>query len=186
MTGAVLPAIAAGRDRVIARPYMNPYAAGVGLGMVLLLTFFVMGRGLGASGAISSLVAVSVDAVAPGHADQNEFFSAFVGESGRPPLVKWIVFELAGVIIGGYLSALMAGRIRKQVDRGPHISVASRVKYAFMGGAIMGVGMVLARGCTSGQGLTGGALLNVGSWGFLIAIFAGAYSVSHLLRRLWT
>ncbi|MBF8248605.1 MAG: putative transporter component, partial [Bacteroidetes bacterium] len=38
-----------------AQPYSNPYLAGLGLGLVLLAAFVVMGRGLGASGAFSSL-----------------------------------------------------------------------------------------------------------------------------------
>ena len=32
------------------KPYMNPYLSGVGIGVVLLLAFLIMGRGLGASG----------------------------------------------------------------------------------------------------------------------------------------
>ena len=39
------------------KPYLNPYLAGVGIGVVLLLAFVIMGRGLGASGAFSSVVA---------------------------------------------------------------------------------------------------------------------------------
>ena len=39
-------------------PYLNPYLAGLGLGLVLLTAFVFMGRGLGASGAFSTLVAV--------------------------------------------------------------------------------------------------------------------------------
>jgi hypothetical protein len=49
----------------------------------------------------------------------------------------------------------------------------------------MGVGAIFARGCTSGQALTGGALLSVGSWLFVGATFASAYLVAPLLRRLW-
>jgi uncharacterized membrane protein YedE/YeeE len=49
----------------------------------------------------------------------------------------------------------------------------------------MGLGAVLARGCTSGQALTGGALLSVGSWVFMIAAFAGGYFGAPLLRRVW-
>jgi uncharacterized membrane protein YedE/YeeE len=49
----------------------------------------------------------------------------------------------------------------------------------------MGIGAVLARGCTSGLGLTGGALLSVGSWLFIGAAFAAAYAVSPLLRKAW-
>jgi len=35
--------------------YMNPYLAGVLLGLLLLATIYVTGRGLGASGAIKSV-----------------------------------------------------------------------------------------------------------------------------------
>jgi hypothetical protein len=49
----------------------------------------------------------------------------------------------------------------------------------------MGVGARLARGCTSGQGLTGGSLLSVGSWIFIAAAFAAAYLVAPLVRREW-
>ena len=43
------------------------------------------------------------------------------------------------------------------------------------GGALMGFGAKLARGCTSGQALTGGALLSAGSWIFIAMCFASGY-----------
>ena len=49
----------------------------------------------------------------------------------------------------------------------------------------MGIGSKLARGCTSGQALTGGAMLSIGSWAFMIAVFASAYAVAYLFRRQW-
>jgi hypothetical protein len=49
----------------------------------------------------------------------------------------------------------------------------------------MGAGAVLARGCTSGQALTGGALLSVGSWAFMLSAFAAAYVVAPALKRTW-
>jgi uncharacterized membrane protein YedE/YeeE len=49
----------------------------------------------------------------------------------------------------------------------------------------MGLGAVLARGCTSGQALTGGALLSVGSWLFMIGAFAAAYLIAPIVRRAW-
>jgi len=49
----------------------------------------------------------------------------------------------------------------------------------------MGTGAILARGCTSGQALTGGALLSVGSWIFIGATFAAAYVIAPLLARSW-
>jgi hypothetical protein len=56
---------------------------------------------------------------------------------------------------------------------------------AFSGGILMGYGSRFARGCTSGQGLSGASVLSVGSWAFLPAVFIGAYGLAYFLRRLW-
>ena len=56
---------------------------------------------------------------------------------------------------------------------------------AVLGGAICGVAAQIARGCTSGQALTGGALLNAGSWAFMMCVFGGAYGAAWFLRRQW-
>ncbi len=37
----------------------------------------------------------------------------------------------------------------------------------------------------SGQALTGGALLNLGSWAVMLAIFAGGYALAYFVRREW-
>jgi uncharacterized membrane protein YedE/YeeE len=165
-------------------PSASPYLAGVGIGIVLLLSFVLMGRGLGASGAFSSVVTAAVDATAPNHAAGNSFYAAYLGENGNP-LKDWLVFEIIGVVIGGLLSGWLAGRVQWTTERGPGISDGRRLVHAFAGGALMGVGAKLARGCTSGLGLTGGATLSVGSWLFVIAAFAGAYTAAPLLRKAW-
>jgi uncharacterized membrane protein YedE/YeeE len=169
-----------------ARPYTNPYVAGVGLGIVLLLAFVIMGRGLGASGAFSSFVSAGVQAASPAHAAGNDFYAGYIGDGSRSPLADWLVFEIIGVLIGGFLSAIAAGRFRITTDRGPRITDRARIALAFGGGAIMGYGAKLARGCTSGQALTGGALLSVGSWLFIACAFAAAYAAAPLFRKEWT
>jgi len=173
------------RAESTARPFMNPYVAGVGLGLVLLAAFVVMGRGLGASGALSSLVAWSMNLVAPEHAQSNPFYLGYL-EGGTHPLKSWLVFEVIGVLVGGFISGALAGRVKVSVEKGPRISTRGRYFLAFSGGALMGIGAKLARGCTSGQALTGGALLNLGSWAFMLMIFAGGYALAYFLRRQWT
>lgn len=165
------------------RPYADPYVAGVGLGIVLLAAFVVMGRGLGASGAFASSAAGVVAAAAPARAAASPFFARYL--SGDGPWSEWLLFEIAGVAIGGFLSALAAGRLRLAIERGPRMPPGPRLVFAFAGGAVMGIGAVLARGCTSGLALTGGALLSVGSWLFMIAAFAGAYLLAPAMRRAW-
>ena len=172
-------------DRTESRPYMSPYLAGIGLGFVLLAAFVIMGRGLGASGAFTSFVAAGVGSVAPEYARSNALYAEYLGAPGTNPLKDWLVFEIIGVVIGGLVSGALAGRVRRDVEKGPRISVNKRLVFAFFGGGIMGIGSKLARGCTSGQALTGGAMLSIGSWAFMIAVFASAYAVAYLFRRQW-
>jgi len=147
------------------RAYANPYAAGVALGLVLLASFVFAGRGLGASGAFGWIAA----RVAP------------VSDRGE----LWLVFEILGVLAGGFVSSALAGRLRKEVERGPRASSRARLVAAFGGGAVMGVGAAIARGCTSGLALSGGALLSVGAWAFMIAMFAVALLLAPLARWEW-
>ena len=148
------------------KPYANPYAAGVGIGLVLLSAYAIAGRGLGASGAFTSVVAAGTQA-------------------SMAPLNDWIVLEIAGAVLGGFASAWAAGRFRRRIERGPAVGGTPRMYAAMSGGMLMGFGAKLARGCTSGQALSGGALLSAGSWIFILTCFAAGYALAPLARRLW-
>lgn len=155
------------------RPYADPYLAGVGLGLVLLAAFAFAGRGLGASGAFADSAAHVVAAVAPQRAASSAYFARYLDSE------HWLLVEIAGVIAGGFVSALLAGRWHVERERAP------RLMRALLGGAVMGCGAVLARGCTSGLALTGGALLAVGAWVFVMAAFAAGYLVAPLVKGAW-
>jgi uncharacterized membrane protein YedE/YeeE len=168
------------------RPYWNPYLAGLGLGLTLLLSFAIVGRGLGASGGFTALVSAGVGLLAPEHAVSNGLFSAYIHNDQASPLLDWLVFLLGGVLIGGFVSGRLAGRMNRTVEKGPRVSLARRLMFAFVGGTFMGFAAKLARGCTSGQALTGGSLLSLGSWVFMLSVFAGGYAFAYFLRRQWT
>jgi hypothetical protein len=157
----------------------------VGLGLVLLAAFVLVGRGLGASGAFSSTMSWLTSLVAPGYAEANEYMRDYLGDGSSHPLKAWLVFEVVGVAAGAMLSGLLAGRVRLSVEKGPRVSTALRLLCAFVGGGLMAFGAHLARGCTSSQALTGGALLNVGSWAFMIMVFVGGYAVAYFFRWQW-
>jgi uncharacterized membrane protein YedE/YeeE len=166
------------------RPFWNPYVAGVVLGLVLLASFLLMGFGLGGSGAIARFSIAAAHLVAPRTVESNGYFSPYVGP-GKRVLEDWLVFEVLGVFLGATIGAYSAGRLRLGIDRGPAISRGRRLVLAAAGGVLMGIAARLARGCTSGQALTGGAVLSVGSWIFMLAVFAGGYLVAPLVRRQW-
>ena len=169
-----------------ARPgaYMNPYLAGIGIGLVLLAAFVITGRGLGASGAFASVVSFVVNLVAPGHTADNPFYQKYLSRAAHP-FQDYLFVGVIGIVIGGFASGMLAGRVKKMVERGPNISDKGRFTLAFVGGMLTAVGAQFGRGCTSGQALTGGSLLNLGSWAFMLSVFAGGYGVAYFLRREW-
>ncbi|HEY6508366.1 MAG TPA: YeeE/YedE thiosulfate transporter family protein [Vicinamibacterales bacterium] len=168
------------------RPYTDPYLAGVGVGLVLLGAYVVVGQGLGASGAFASVVASATAVVqGPEQAKLSAAVAPYLPRGVASPLEDWLVVELVGVILGGFSSAWVAGRVRRTTERGDNLGVGPRLLAAVCGGALMGVGAKFARGCTSGQALSGGALLSVGSWTFIAACFAAGYALAPAARRLW-
>lgn len=171
------------KEKFPEKPYWNPYIAGIGLGLVLLSAFVIMGRGLGASGAVSTIVATSVAKIAPSHAEGNEFYQNYLTNDN--PLKDWLVFEVLGILVGGFISGIFSNRVKLKLVKGPKISNSTRMVFAVLGGIMMGFGAKLAGGCTSGQALTGGALLNLGSWAFMLSVFAGGYLIAYFFRRLW-
>jgi len=167
------------------RPYLEPYAAGTLLGVVLFLSFFLTGGGLGASGALSHIQAGVVDWLAPAHVDRTAYLAEMAG-GVRNTWANSGVYMLVGTLLGGLVSGLINRRVKLETRKGPRISTGTRWALAFTGGVIMAYGARMARGCTSGQALSGGAVLSVGSWAFMFAMFASAYAVAWFFRRLWT
>jgi hypothetical protein len=167
------------------KPYIDPYLAGALLGVVLFLSFFLTGGGLGASGALSHVQTGALDWIAPKHVDRVAYFAEIAG-GARNPWKSTGVYMLIGTILGGLASGLYNRRAKLETRKGPRISVKARWAFALLGGVIMGYGARMARGCTSGQALSGGAVLAVGSWAFMFSVFAGGYAVAWLFRKLWT
>ncbi len=165
--------------------YMNPYLAGALLGLVLFASFFLTGHGLGASGGMSRITTAAVDLVAPEHVDDNFYLGKMAGGSSNP-FDHWILWLMLGTALGGLSSGFVSKRVSVEVRRGPRLSVRMRLLFAFGGGALVGFGARLARGCTSGQALSGGAVLSAGSWTFMFAVFGGGYLIAYFVRRLWT
>lgn len=168
----------------VARDYINPYYAGILLGIVLFIAFLLTGNGLGASGGMNRIVVVVEDAIFPEHVNRVPYLISMAG-GNRNPLDSWVVFVTVGTVIGGFLAGFLNGRLKLETNKGPRISAPMRWSMAFVGGIFMGYGARFARGCTSGQALSGGAVLSVGSWAFMLAVFAGAYALAYFLRRAW-
>jgi uncharacterized membrane protein YedE/YeeE len=164
--------------------YLNPYLGGVILGTVLLLSFYISGRGLGASGAVKNSVAATVNVIAPAHVEQSAYYSQFAG-GDKKPMNNWLVFEVIGALAGAFLSGIIFNRLKLKVEHSPNITSRRRLVFALSGGLIFGFGSQLAKGCTSGAALSGMAVLSLGGYITMIAIFGTAFIAAWIFRKNW-
>ena len=167
------------------RKYLNPYVGGVLLGLVLLAANFVSGRGLGASGALKSTVVSVVTTVAPSTVETSGFVKEFRESHQGNPMKTWLVFEMMGVIVGGFLSGALAGRLKFKVEHIPSITSRKRLLLALGGGVLFGFGSQIGRGCTSGSALSGMAVLSLGGFITMMAIFGTAFALAYFFRKNW-
>ena len=167
------------------RKYLNPYLGGVLLGLVLLAANYVSGRGLGASGAIKSVVATTIETVDKDASGTMPFMAEYAESHSGSPMKSWLVFQMLGVIVGGFLSGAYAGRLKLKVEHSPKITSRRRLIFALAGGVLFGFGSQLGRGCTSGSALSGMAVLSLGGFITMMAIFGTAYALAYFFRRNW-
>ena len=164
--------------------YWNPYFGGFLFGILILLTFFITGRGIGASGAMKSSVVAITDVITHDHAESNAYYSKFLKED-KSPLNNWLVLEAIGVLIGAFISGGLTGRIGWRTQHSPKITRKRRLIFALGGGILFGLGAQIARGCTSGAALSGLAVLSTGGFITMISIFGTGFLVAYFFRKNW-
>ena len=128
-----------------------PYAAGGGLGIVIVASLVAFGRPVGASGAFAHLV----------HGN-----------------ITWQVWVIVGVFAGALVGAVAGGRFRLRTI--PEFgwtetwgrSRALRWAIAFASAIVIEIASVIAGGCTSGLALSGGIVLAPAAFLFMAAMFA--------------
>ena len=169
------------------KKYLNPYIGGVLLGLVLLTANFISGRGLGASGAIKNTIVASVKGAAPTHYENAQFYKEYdaTHDQSKSPMNSWLTFEILGVLVGGFLSGALAGRLKLKTEHSPRIKSKRRLLFALGGGVLFGFGSQLGRGCTSGSALSGMAVLSMGGIITMAAIFGSAFLFAYFFRKNW-
>jgi len=165
--------------------YMNPYVAGVFLGLVLLAAFYISGRGLGASGAFKSTIVSVVQKISPRHVENAAYYKEYLEMHPGNPLHSWLVFQILGVIVGGFLSGALAGRLKLKTEHSPKITSRKRLIMAILGGTLFGLGAQFGRGCTSGSALCGMAVLSLGGILSMVAIFGTGFILARFFRKYW-
>jgi hypothetical protein len=149
--------------------------------------FGILGRTFGVSGAVSRVVDGLVGSPA-NDAPAPDCGAPVAGVGPTPSFTAWTTF-LVAIVVGGALSALLAGGLDPSLVVGPSFeaSVGSglpTVVTLLVGGALVGLGTRMAGGCTSGHGLCGNARLHPGSIVATVTFFGAGVAASFLLELL--
>ena len=99
--------------------------------------------------------------------------------NGDPDNLNWGVFQIIGVPLGGFVAATWNREFQWRAPK-PH-----RLMQQALGGAVMGVGAVVAGGCNIGNSLTGIGALSLTSLVATIFLILGTWSGTYLffMRR---
>jgi uncharacterized membrane protein YedE/YeeE len=147
----------------------SPYAVGVGIGILSWLAFATADHGLGITTAFEHTAALvhAPDVYLQDHA----------------PKIDWEWMLVLGVFLGSFASSKLSGdrdhpSVPPMWRRRFGGSISLRMALAFAGGLVMMLGARLARGCTSGHGITGALQLAVSSWIFIVLAFGAAIATA--------
>ncbi len=166
------------------KKYMNPYLAGVLLGLAMIAAYYFSGEGLGSSGAFRNVTLWAADGIAHNHIVDHAYFGKFAKKDINP-LNTWLVFEILGLMAGAWLSAVFHNRLKFSLGKSPNITKKTRLWAALTGGILWGIGTQLGRGCTTGLIMSGMAVNSLSGYIGLIAVFGGGYMFAYFVRKLW-
>ncbi len=136
--------------------------AGVAIGLLVPMAWYITGV-IGYDD-LNPTPLASFTFIAP-VGESIQYLMTFTGST-----INFGISIIGGVILGSFISSKISGEFKIETfsngdpaDMGRHM----------IGGALMGVGGVLALGCTIGQGITGMSTLAIGSVIALVSIVAG-------------
>ncbi|HWB30163.1 MAG TPA: YeeE/YedE family protein [Vicinamibacterales bacterium] len=150
--------------------------AGAGIAAVTLTLAFVLNRRLGISTGFEDLCSLALRA---------PYFT-------RPSLLgarRWRLPFVAGLFIGGVLSAVLGGGWAPtwnlgMLDARLGLDPLGKLIWMFAGGLFIGFGTRMAGGCTSGHGIFGLSNFELPSLVSTVSFMAGGIVTTQLLYRV--
>jgi uncharacterized protein len=155
---------------------MHWATAGAGIAAVTLTLLFVANRRLGISSSFDDLCSLAL---------ATPYFQRSAVMVGRP----WRLPFAAGLVFGGFLSAILSGGWSPtwalgMFDQIVRFGPAGKLAWMFTGGLFIGFGTRLAGGCTSGHGVFGMSNLERPSFVTTASFMAAGVFTTQLVYRV--
>ncbi|MCE1228105.1 MAG: YeeE/YedE family protein [Firmicutes bacterium] len=167
-----------------ARPHLNPYVAGVLLGGLVFLAFALTQNGICTFSSVRHFDVALLQALGGRHPNHVGYF-AMTGTSVLSALNHPAISMGLGLLGGAMLVAWRHRRLKLEVLRPDAMTVRTRLLLAALGGALVGFGAAMARGCLAGQFLSGASLLSLGGWIVALSLMGTAFLMARVVRRIW-
>ena len=150
--------------------------AGTAVAAVTLLLMFATNRRLGFSSGFEDLCGLVLG---------QPYFSRRSLRAAR----EWRLPLVAGLMIGGFVSAVLAGGWHLtwelgRFDTSVGAGHAGKLAWMFGGGLLIGFGTRLANGCTSGHGIFGISNFEPSSLLATLTFLGGGIVTTHIIYRL--
>ena len=157
-------------------PVVHWALAGAGVAGVTLALLLVASRRLGISTGFEDICSLVL---------RVPYFERKAVTSGR----AWRLPLLAGLLLGGLLSAVLGGGWEPTwdlgvFDRAIGLGPAGKLAWMFVGGLFIGFGTRLAGGCTSGHGIFGLANLEMPSLITTVSFMAAGIATTQFVYRV--
>jgi len=163
------------------RQSWSPYAVGAAIGGLETVAMLTAKKPLGITTVFENIAVMAAEKIAPKKLN----IEAYKKESGHTPVIDWQTGLVAGVVLGSLYSSRISkdtkpsllSRWRSRTKAAPTRGYAA----AAAGGALMMFGARMAKGCTSGHGISGTMQFSAASWAFTPIMFVAATAVSNIL-----
>ncbi|MEN9405757.1 MAG: hypothetical protein RLZ12_41 [Bacillota bacterium] len=146
----------------------SPYIAGVIIGLLQIPTILLANMTLGTSGSFITMAKESL-----------VLFVPFADPASLGHTNLWQVGISIGIVLGAWLYTYKVASERPVL--GKRFGQTALYIRNFFGGFLLLVGARLANGCTTGNGISGTAQLDLSSWLVLIIMFSMAIGVAQLV-----
>jgi uncharacterized membrane protein YedE/YeeE len=155
---------------------MHWAAAGAGIAAVTMALVFLANKRLGISTGFEDICSLVL---------RTPYFGREAVTRGR----TWRLPFLAGLLLGGVLSAVLGGGWEPTwslglLDERAHLGHAGKLAWMFTGGLFIGFGTRLAGGCTSGHGIFGLSNFEWPSLVSTISFMIGGIVTTHIIYRV--
>jgi uncharacterized membrane protein YedE/YeeE len=159
-----------------ALPPIHWGVAGAGISAVTLLLLFIANRRLGISTGFEDVCSLVLE---------RPYFRRSSVRQGR----AWRLPFLGGLVLGGFLSAVLGGGWQPtwalgMFDDVIRLGPSGKLAWMFVGGLFVGFGTRLGGGCTSGHGIFGMSNLEFPSVVTTLSFMAGGSVTTYLIYRV--